>query len=425
MNERELFELLDLIDYGDEEKPEIQKSTKSFCKNCNSSDKIAEDTSQGILVCIGCGTILSELFDEGAEWNNYSGGDGKEGFVRCGSTTNAFLPQSSLGTTIGCSNYNRIKILQSWNAMPYKERSLNIVLKDIQNKCRIFGITKCIEDDAKILYKNIRESKYLYGKNKGKNGLTRGGNRKSLVAACIFFACKRKGKTRSPKEIAKMFDLKYKSVTKGCKAFQKLIKQKFMQNDVNISNPEHFIMRYCRGLHIPNNCITQATKVAKNIQKLNIASMHTPFSVATGSILLIVEYNNLDIDRKEISDKFDVSEVTIAKTYKKIEQYKNILLNDDLSDKIVNLLNIESQKIEMPDKLKQMYNKIILDEQNMQEDEYISDEEDEDEEEDDDIRNVDLTKIKDIDDYIDSITADLYESFSITDEEYKKLIITI
>jgi len=424
LNEKELFELLDLIDYDDVDKGVIiQTDSPSYknqiCKNCNSSDKIAEDNVQGILVCIGCGTILSELFDEGAEWNNYSNYEGKEGFVRCSSTTNAFLPQSSLGSTIACSNNSRIKILQNWSLMPYKERSLNIVLKEIQNKCRTAGIVKCIEDDAKILYKNIRESKYLYGKNKGRNGLTRGANRKSLVAACIFFACKRKGKTRSPKEIAKMFDLKYKAVTKGCKAFQKLIKQKFMQNDINISNPEHFIMRYCRDLHIPNNYIDQAMRVAKNIQKLNIASMHTPFSVATGSILLIVEFSTLDIDRKDISDKFDVSEVTIIKTYKKIEQYKDVLMNDNLTDKIVKLLEIEKQKLEIPEKFKQMYDKIKSDENIIvedSEDDFLSEEED---------HTVNIMEIDDIDEYIDNISANLYEALSITDEKYRQLVIQI
>jgi len=338
MDDDELFELLDQIDF-DKETEELQlfeqefseSDNGKFCKKCKTSDKIAEDAAQGIMVCIGCGTILSELFDENPEWRQYGGDDGKEGFARCGNPTNFFLPQSSLGTSIACSNRSKIKILHGWSAMPYKERSLNIVLKEIQNKCRIAGIMKCIEDDAKILYKNTSESKHLMGKNKGKNVIIRGSNRKSLIAACVFFACKRKGKTRSPKEIAKLFDLKYKSVTKGCKTFQKLIKLKHLQYDTKISNPEHFITRYCRELHITNEYIDQATKIAKNIQKLKLASMHTPFSVATGSILLVVDLNMLNIERKVIATRFGVSEVTVIKTYRKIEHYKNILTNDELT----------------------------------------------------------------------------------------------
>jgi transcription initiation factor TFIIB len=423
-NEDELFELLDQIDYEKESK-ELKKIEgeidDKICKVCNTGDNIAEDTAQGINVCMGCGTILSEIFDDNPEWRQYGGDDAKEGFSRCNGTTNFFLPQSSLGTSIACSNKSKIKILHGWSAMPYKERSLNVVLKEIQNKCRIAGIMKCIEDDAKILYKNISESKHLFGKNKGKNVIIRGSNRRSLIASCIFFACKRKGNTRSPKEIAKLFDLKYKSIAKGCKMFQKLIKLKQLQYDTKISNPEHFITRYCRELHITNEYINQANKIAKNIQKLKLASMHTPFSVATGSILLIVCLNNLNIERKVIANKFGISEVTVIKTYKKIEEYKNILINDELTDKIVNLLNEERKKMEVPNKLKEMYKKF-----NMEKDDiipnYIDDDSDEYLSDDDSDEYIFKITYNNIDEYINNINIDLYDLLSITENNYKQFI---
>ena len=46
-----------------------------------------------------------------------------------------FLPRSSLGSTIGGCN-NKQSALQIWGAMPYKERSLNIVLKEISSRCK-------------------------------------------------------------------------------------------------------------------------------------------------------------------------------------------------------------------------------------------------------------------------------------------------
>lgn len=421
MNDDELFELLDQIDYEQENKEinEIEQIASEsekpglYCKTCKSSDKIADDNSQGIVVCMGCGTILSEIFDDNAEWKQYANDDGKESNARCTNSINFFLPQSSLGTTIGCSNRNRVKILHNWSAMPYKERSLNIVLKEIQSKCRSSGILKCIEDDAKILYKNISESKHLYGKNKGKNVIIRGANRKSLIAACVFFACKRKGKTRSPKEIAKLFELKYKDITKGCKTFLKLIKLKHLQYDMHISNAEHFITRYCRQLHITNEYINQAIQIAKNIQKINIASMHTPFSVATGSILLVVDLNKLHIDRRFIAEQFNVSEVTVIKTYKKLEQYKHVLVNDELTEKIAKLIDEDKKKIKMPDKLKQIYDEINtgLYEQH---DEILDNDKN---------QQIDKITIKDdIDDYINDMDIELYDMLSITDDNYKKLI---
>jgi len=403
----ELFDLLDQIDF-DNKSTDIQniENEKTYCKRCKSSDKVARDNTQGIIVCIDCGTILAEIFDESPEWKQNIGNDYNETVARCGNPTNYFLPQSSLGTTIACSNRNRIKILHNWNAMPYKERSLNIVLKEIQNKCRLGGIMKCIEDDSKILYKEISECKHLSGKNKGKNVIIRSSNRKGLIAACIFFACKRKGNTRSPKEIAKLFDLKYKFFTRGCKIFLKLIKSNQLQYDIKISNAEHFITRYSRDLHIKNEFINQAMKISKNIQKINITSMHTPLSVAIASILLIIDINKLNIDKKQLASKFNISEVTITKTFKKIEQYKSIFINDSLTNKIEKLINDAKKQLVVPDNLKQIYDSINNS--------------------DDNINNYENYKFKIsdecIDEYINDIEFNLYEILSTTDDNYKKLI---
>ena len=75
--------------------------------------------------------------------------------------------------------------------MPYKERSLNEVLTNITNKCFAFGITENIISEAKIMYKEVDDCKHNIGRNKGKKIITRGTNRKGLIAACVFYACKK------------------------------------------------------------------------------------------------------------------------------------------------------------------------------------------------------------------------------------------
>jgi hypothetical protein len=74
------------------------------------------------------------------------------------------------------------------------------------------------------MYKNISDCKHMSGKNKDKPTIIRGKNRISVIAACIHNACRKKDKTRSPKEIAELFGLKYTEITKGCKIFQRLAK---------------------------------------------------------------------------------------------------------------------------------------------------------------------------------------------------------
>lgn len=243
LDEIEVDQIFALMDELEEKHKDIIDDEKSShgdvrCETCLTDDYLAIDTANGVVVCTQCGAVMTELFDSNPEWKSY---DGNTSSARCNGSNNVFLPQSSLGTSISGSNRNRVKVLHGWNAMPYKERSLNVELKEIQNVCRDAGILKCIEDDTKILYKMISDSKHLYGKNQGKYIIIRGDKRKGLKGACLYFACKRKGDTRSPKEIAKLFGIKDKDIRKGCKTCKKLLQLNQIPYDPNTNNPEHFI----------------------------------------------------------------------------------------------------------------------------------------------------------------------------------------
>lgn len=428
----ELFNLLDDIELDDDITKNKNEEAKLFCKTCNTSDHISEDTAQGIIVCINCGCVLAEVFDTSLETRQFDGESST--LARCGTITSHFLPQSSLGTTMGGLQRNKVRLLHSWSSMPYKERSLHSILKLIQSKCSQAGIVKCIEDDAKILYKNISQSKHLFGKNFGKTVIIRGTNRKALVASCVFYACKKKGNTRNPKEIAELFDLTYKDITKGYKMFLKFV-LKQVQDENKISTPEDFITRYCRELHLKNEYIVQAIQIAKNIQKIDLASCSTPFTQATSSIILMIELNNLNIDRKYIAAKFNISDVTIVKTYKKLEKFKGILMNDDVCDKIAKKIEEERQKSIVPEKLKSIYqsnnpvNKDNKDNKVNNKKEIIIETLLNDDSDDTmyqpPIQLKRFNPIDNLEEYFSEINADLYDKLSQTDEEYESFFINI
>ena len=47
--------------------------------------------------------------------------------------------------------------------------------------------------------------------------ISRGSNRKGIIAACVYFACKECEVPRTPKEIASMFTIDITVMTKGIK----------------------------------------------------------------------------------------------------------------------------------------------------------------------------------------------------------------
>jgi transcription initiation factor TFIIIB Brf1 subunit/transcription initiation factor TFIIB len=267
------------------------------------------------------------------------------GTSRYGCPSNYFYPKSALGTKISSKSFNRLSAIQRQGQMPYKEKSLMEVLERIQSKCKKYNITQTIIDTSKILYKKVSECKHTKGKRKGKNMIMRCINRRSMIAACVYHACKLQKEPRSPKEIADIYDLEIRHVNKGCRKFLDYIDISSIFCEIKSSQSSDFIERFAKKLNIDKKYIELAKNISININKLGLASTHEPPSVAAGCILLVDTKCNLGISKKNISDIFGISDVTISKTYRKIFPYHKIIMNNEVTDLIMEKKNSLDKKI--------------------------------------------------------------------------------
>lgn len=326
---------------GNDKKQGNDKEEKKVCPECNNSE-FTTDTGKGEILCL-CGQVIEDdLFDTGMEERIYDGDD--DGQQRCGMVYNRLLPQSSLG--INNSARGRLQKLQRWCAMPYKERSNNIMFKKISEVCTTNHIVKKIELDAKIICKQFSDTRHTSGKNKGKPIITRGFNRAGIVAGCLLIACRRNGETRSIKEIASYFDIQERDVNKGIRSLLAILKDADIVKEIGTSRVTHFVKRKCDEMQIKNKYAEIAIIIAGNIEKLNIASNHTTYSQAAASILLMANINNINsITKRRLSKAFnDLSDVTIMKTYKQLEKYRSLLVNNEKIYEIVQDINNKSRK---------------------------------------------------------------------------------
>ena len=319
---------------------------KILCKGCGSASLI-EDQRTSVIVCSDCGMVNEELLDHGPEWRQYSNDDNRgEGQSRCGCPSNFFFPKSSQGTIMAGSSNSRLKRKQKWNSMVYKERSLNLVFEYISRICSKSNIPRIIVDTAKILYKKLSDCKHKSGPSAGKQIIIRGENRLSIIAACLFKACEMNKSPRNVKEIAEFFGLDEKKVTKGNKQFEKIMKNADDNNIIveqfKTNTTEDYIRRYCSHpkLRINKDNTDLAVRISKNCSRMKLASDHNPGSIAAGSIVIMIEYCDLDIERSVITKIFNTSDVTINKIYKKISQYANALVDDETTDHLIKKFKI-------------------------------------------------------------------------------------
>jgi transcription initiation factor TFIIB len=314
-------------------------TTKVGCKNCKSQNLVI-DNAKGFMVCTDCAVINEEYLDDNPDVNN---SEDNSNTSRYGTPASYFFPKASLGTKIVSKSFNRLSLLQKQGQMPYKEKSLMDTIEGIQNRCKKYGITQSIIDSAKILYKKVSESVHLKGKRKGKNIIMRCINRRSMIAACLFHACKLQKETRSPKEIADIYDLEIKHVNRGCRKFCDIIDSNTLFYQIKSSLSSDFIERNAKKLNIDKMYITIAKDVSMNIHKLDLASTHEPPSVAAGCILLVITHYNIPLSKKHVSDIFNISDVTISKTFRKIWPYHKIVLNNKITDMILEKKNAISK----------------------------------------------------------------------------------
>lgn len=288
-----------------------------ICDNCGSSDV---QLVEGNMLCQGCNCVLAQFIDMTAEWRYYGSEDSKSGDPsRCGAPMSALLPNSSLGSIISYSrNETRqmrmIRKYSMWNNISYKERNLYTIFDMLTVNAVNNGIPKTIIEQAKVYYKQLSELKIF-----------RGENRSGLIASSIYMSCKHHGVPRSTKEIAKIFNLKVTTMTKGCKNFMDMI---HMQMDATTA--ADFIHRFCSYMKLDATVRDIAKHVVETADELNIICESTPPSIAAASIYLVGILCNLNFTKKDVSDSCDISQVTIGKCYKKLYAYRHHIFTEEV-----------------------------------------------------------------------------------------------
>ena len=307
------FDTLDTLDKDD---IEMKDRISSDC--CSNYKNFSMD--EGVTICKICNNTISNIIDS-PEWRSYS--SSTVNTTRCGMPVNVLLPNSSLGTSISGKKrnekMNKINMYQKWNSMPYRERSLYKVFIEIEQKCNENDLPPIISTTAKSLYKIISGTK-----------ISRGSNRKGIIAASVYYSCKECNVPRSTNELASIFDIDVKVMTRGCKNFTEIMRisdsdKNRIQSHKSV-NLDDFIERFCHKLSINETDIKNILHISGICQEKGLVNDNTPPAMASGCIYLYIKSFALKISKRNISDICKISEVTINKCYKKLDDVQEITI---------------------------------------------------------------------------------------------------
>jgi transcription initiation factor TFIIB len=224
----------------------------------------------------------------------------------------------------GPTSYEMRKIRRytEWQSMPYKEKSQYEEFQRITIIAQIAGIPKMIIDDAMRYHKKISGYEQTF----------RGDNKDGLLLASIYVSCRINNCPRTAKELAEMFNLDVTSATHGCKNAQIILNK--LEKDMDIkektsfckTTPDAFIERYCSKLNINTELTKLSQFISKKIEQKNLMPENTPHSIAAGVIFFVAQICNLNVTKSDVKNVSEISEVTINKCFKKMQQCQDDLI---------------------------------------------------------------------------------------------------
>lgn len=314
-----------------------KKNNQDNTEYCNC--KISEVQTGDLNVCKLCGDIVERSLDLGAEFRFYGAEDRSSvDPCRVGAPVDKRFPSSTLGTIIltkavgGNSSASkamcRIRRYHTWNMIPYKERSLLQVFERFALTATNYGINGRAIDLAKELYIQLVE-----------HCDRRGMSKTCVVSSSIYAALKLTGEPRKPKEIADMFYLTTAQFTKAYKYFQEVLamaKQRCLISDTLApanapsTRASDYITYPLSKLPISRTVYldiqTATIRVANLAEDKMISPENMPPSLAAASLAFVLARSNYaDIALSLISTTCNVSEGTVFKCLKRLEQSENIL----------------------------------------------------------------------------------------------------
>ena len=189
--------------------------TSYTCPECSTAAWVEVEEEEA--VCRKCGTFVGFSLTSSAEYRWFGAEDRSPDPTRVGNPMNPLLPESSLGTRI-MSRPGESRAMQNirkyhlWNVMPYRERTLWNVFEMLQVRAANAGVSGAVVEETKQLYAQVSPL-----------CICRGQQKDALMAACLFESLKRHDTPRRPVEIAEMFKIDIKLITKGVKQFSGLL----------------------------------------------------------------------------------------------------------------------------------------------------------------------------------------------------------
>ena len=301
----------------------MPEKTVKKCPECGATNlKVNRD--RGEVACRECGLVLEDtMVDFEQEWREFDA-EAAEKKRRTGAPMSYTHFDQGLGTEVGTKadyyklgsgNKNKFFRLRKWQQRISTaiERNLKLALSELKRVSSYLKLPSNVEEEASRMYTRVVQ-KYL----------VRGRSMESVVAGCVYAACRRQGVPRTLDEIAEASDVEKKEVGRTYRFVTRELDIKILP-----SNPADYVPRFASSLNLSAETQTRAVEIIEAAQRAELTSGRGPTGIAAAALYVSSLINGEKRTQREVADVAGVTEVTIRNRYK--ELLEELGLEDELN----------------------------------------------------------------------------------------------
>ena len=283
------------------------------CPECGSVD-LTYDSQKGEVICNECGLIVEEkMVDTGQDAGGQFNKSEKKG--RSGAPISIQKFDKGLTTNVGevsdiykleSSQTRKFLRLKKWQERVSTsiERNLRLAMSELRRVASFLSLPSVVRDEASRVYNYVLQ-----------RGLVRGRSMESVIAACIYAACRSYNIPRTLDEISEASDVERKEIGRTYRFIVRKLKIK-----VKPSSPKDYISRFSSILHLSPKTQNQALKILKKAEVSELTSGRGPAGIAAAALYVAALMNDEKKTQREVADVAGITEVTIRNRYKELTE---------------------------------------------------------------------------------------------------------
>jgi len=283
------------------------------CPECGSVD-LTYDSQKGEIICNECGLIVEEkMVDTGQEAGGQFDKSEKKG--RGGAPISMQKFDKGLTTNVGeVSDIYKLEAGQTRKFLRLKkwqervstsiERNLRLAMAELRRVSSFLTLPNVVRDEASRVYNYVLQ-----------RGLVRGRSMESVIAACIYAACRSYNIPRTLDEISEASDVERKEIGRTYRFIVRKLKIK-----IKPSSPTDYISRFSSILHLSPRTQNQALKILKKAEISELTSGRGPAGIAAAALYVAALMNDEKKTQREVADVAGITEVTIRNRYKELTE---------------------------------------------------------------------------------------------------------